>query len=86
MANHKSAEKRIRQNSKRRLANRYYNKTTRNLIRDLRATDTEAEAKTALPKVIALLDKLAKRGNIHKNKAANLKSKLTKRVSAQKAK
>ena len=86
MANHKSAEKRIRQNSKRRLANRYYSKTTRNLIRDLRATDKQAEAKAALPKVIALLDKLAKRGNIHKNKAANLKSKLTKRVSGLKKK
>ena len=82
MANHKSAEKRIRQNSKRRLANRYYSKTTRNLIRDLRATGTKEEASKALPKVVALLDKLAKRGNIHKNKASNLKSKLTRRVSA----
>jgi len=84
MANHKSAEKRIRQNSKRRLANRYYSKTTRNLIRDLRATGTKEEASKALPKVVALLDKLAKRGNIHKNKASNLKSKLTRRVSALK--
>lgn len=84
MANHKSAEKRIRQNSKRRLANRYYGKTTRNLIRDLRATDKQAEAKAAFPKVASLLDKLAKRGNIHKNKASNLKSKLAKRVAGLK--
>ena len=48
MANHKSAEKRIRQNSKRRLSNRYYQKTSRNLIRDLRATDKKAEAEKAL--------------------------------------
>ena len=82
MANHKSAEKRIRQTAKRRLANRYYSKTVRNMIRDLRANTEQAEAQKALPKVIALLDKLAKRGNIHKNKSANLKSKLTKRVAA----
>ena len=84
MANHKSAVKRIRQNTKRRLANRYFGKTTRNLIRDFRATDVKADAQTALPKVIALLDKLAKRGNIHKNKASNLKSKLTKRIAGLK--
>jgi small subunit ribosomal protein S20 len=84
MANHISAEQRIRQNSKRRLANRYYSKTSRNLIRDLRATGTKQEATAALPKVIALLDKLAKRGNIHQNKAANLKSKLMKRVAGLK--
>ena len=84
MANHISAEKRIRQNIKRRLANRYYSKTSRNLIRDLRATDKQDEAKKALPKVVALLDKLAKRGNIHKNKAANLKSKLMRKVQSLK--
>jgi small subunit ribosomal protein S20 len=84
MANHISAEKRIRQNSKRRLANRYYAKTSRNLIRDLRATDKKADAQKALPKVVALLDKLAKRGNIHKNKASNLKSKLMRRVGSLK--
>lgn len=84
MANHKSAEKRIRQNSKRRLANRYYSKTARNLIRGLRSEAKKAEAQKALPKVVALIDKLAKRGNIHKNKASNLKSKLMKRVGGLK--
>lgn len=84
MANHVSAEKRIRQISKRRLANRYYSKTVRNLIRDLRATTDTSAAKAALPKVVSLLDKLAKRGNIHKNKASNLKSKLMKKVLALK--
>ncbi|MBS1686922.1 MAG: 30S ribosomal protein S20 [Bacteroidetes bacterium] len=84
MANHKSAEKRIRQNSKRRLANRYFGKTTRNLIRDFRAADKKADAQKSLPKVVSLLDKLAKRGNIHKNKASNLKSKLMKRIAGLK--
>lgn len=80
MANHKSAEKRARQAAKRRLFNRYYAKTTRNAIRDIRNEKDEAAARQALPKVISLLDKLAKRGYIHKNKAANLKSGLMKKV------
>lgn len=83
MANHKSAEKRARQAAKRRLFNRYYAKTTRNAIRDIRNEKDEAAARQALPKVISLLDKLAKRGYIHKNKAANLKSGLMKKVLGQ---
>lgn len=83
MANHKSAEKRARQAAKRRLFNRYYAKTTRNAIRDIRGEKKEVEAKKALPKVLSLLDKLAKRGYIHKNKAGNLKSGLMKRVLAK---
>ncbi|MCW5909269.1 MAG: 30S ribosomal protein S20 [Chitinophagales bacterium] len=83
MANHKSAEKRARQAAKRRLFNRYYAKTTRNAIRDIRGEKNETEAKKALPKVLSLLDKLAKRGYIHKNKAGNLKSGLMKRVLAK---
>lgn len=82
MAHHKSAMKRIRQTAKRRLFNRYHAKTTRNAIRDIRAEKKGGEAKTALPKVAQLIDKLAKRGYIHKNKAANLKSSLAKRVNS----
>ena len=82
MANHKSSEKRIRQTAKRRLANRYYAKTTRNAIRGLRAEKKQEEAKTALPKVLSLIDKLANRGYIHKYKAGNLKSGLAKKVAA----
>lgn len=82
MAHHKSAQKRIRQTAKRRLENRYYAKTTRNAIRDLRAEKKGDAAKKALPEVVALIDKLAKRGYIHKNKASNLKSGLAKRVAA----
>ena len=81
MANHKSAIKRIRQTEKRRLHNRYYAKTTRNAVRKLRATKDKDEAVTLLPKVSSMLDKLAKRNVIHKNKAGNLKSKLAKLVN-----
>ncbi len=81
MANHKSSLKRIRQSEKRRLHNKYYAKTTRNAVRDLRNEESKEEATAMLPKVSALLDKLAKRNVIHKNKAANLKSELTLHVN-----
>ncbi len=74
MANHAHAEKRYRQSEKRRLHNRYYAKTTRNAIRALRNTTEKAEAEANAPKVYSMIDKLAKIGVIHKNKAANLKS------------
>jgi small subunit ribosomal protein S20 len=76
MANHKSSVKRIRQTEKRKLHNRYYAKTARTAVRKLRATTEKGEATELYPKVSAMLDKLAKRNIIHKNKAANLKSKL----------
>ena len=82
MANHKSALKRIRQSETKRLLNRYQYKTVRNAVRILRATTIKKEAIALLPKVVAMLDKLSKRNIIHKNKAANLKSKLTKHVNA----
>jgi small subunit ribosomal protein S20 len=82
MANHKSAKKRIRANNSRRLRNRYYAKTTRNAVRKLRMTTDKGEAQEKLPKVISLLDKLAKKNVIHKNKASNLKSKLSRHVNS----
>ena len=82
MANHKATKKDVRQSAKRRERNRYYGKTTRNAIRDLKALTDKAAAGEKMPDVISMIDKLAKRGVIHKNKANNLKSKLTKRVSA----
>ena len=82
MANHKSAIKRIRSNNAKRLRNRYVHKTTRNAIRKLRATTDKKEATTLLPKVSSMIDKLAKRNIIHKSKANNLKSKLTRFVNA----
>ncbi len=81
MANHSATKKDVRQSSKRNERNRYYGKTTRNAIRDLKASDKAAATKE-LPNVASMIDKLAKRGTIHKNKAANLKSKLVKRVNA----
>jgi len=82
MANHSATKKDVRQSAKRNERNRYYGKTTRNAIRDLKASDKAAATKE-LPKVASMIDKLAKRGTIHKNKAANLKSKLARRVNAQ---
>src|SRR5205085_8585123 len=66
MANHKATKKDVRQATKRRDRNRYYGKTTRNAIRDLKATDGTAYGE-ALPNVVSMIDKLAKRGIIHKN-------------------
>jgi len=81
MATHQSAIKRIRQNEKRRRHNKYYAKTARNAIKKLRNSENTKEAKDLLPKVVSMLDKLAKRNIIHSNKAANLKSKLTRHVN-----
>lgn len=82
MANHKSSIKRIRANATKRLRNRYQAKTTRNVIKKLRSTTVKAEAVELLPTVISMLDRLAKKNVIHKNKASNNKSKLTKFVNA----
>ena len=82
MANHKSALKRIRSNEAKRLRNKYQHKTARNAVRDLRTSEDKKEAEGKLNTVISMLDKLAKKNIIHKNKAANLKSQLTKHVSA----
>ena len=81
MANHQSSIKRIRQTEKRKLHNRYYAKTARNAVRKLRSLENKAEASELLKKVSSMLDKLAKKNVIHKNKAANLKSKLTLKVN-----
>jgi len=82
MANHKSAIKRIRQSEKRRLFNKYYHKTARNAVRKLKSLTTKKDVLEFFPKVVAMLDKLAKRRIIHKNKAANIKSKLAKHVNS----
>lgn len=82
MANHKATKKDVRQADKRRDRNRYYGKTTRNAIRDLKEIKVQKEAGDKLPEVAAMIDKLAKKGVIHKNKAANLKSKLARKINA----
>ncbi len=81
MANHKSAEKRIRQIKSRRLTNRYTSRTTRNAVRKLRSLTSQDEAKEMYPRICSMLDKLAKKNVIHKNKANNLKSKLAAHIS-----
>jgi len=82
MANHKSSIKRIRQTESKKVHNRFQAKTTRTHLKRLRTTTDKKEANELLPKVVSMLDKLAKRNVIHKNKAANLKSKLTKKVKS----
>jgi small subunit ribosomal protein S20 len=82
MANHKATKKDVRQAAKRRDRNRYHGKTTRNAIRDLKENKEKKAFDESLPNVAAMIDKLAKRGVIHKNKAANLKSKLAKKSNA----
>ena len=82
MANHKATRKDVRQSEKRRERNRYYGKTTRNAIRALLELKTKAEAQSELSKVMSMIDKLAKRNVIHKNKASNLKSGIANRINA----
>ena len=80
MANHKSALKRIRSNETKRQRNRFQHKTTRNAIRDFKALEKKKEAEKQFPLVVSMIDKLAKNNIIHENKAANLKSKITKHL------
>lgn len=82
MANHKSALKRIRANEAKRLRNRFQHKTTRTAVRKLRATHDKTVASDLFKTVASMLDKLARKSVIHKNKASNLKSKLSKHVNA----
>ncbi len=82
MANHSATKKSVRKNAKRNERNRYQGKTTRNAIRDFKVIDNKAAATEKMPDIASKIDKLAKRGIIHKNKAANLKSKLTRSIEA----
>lgn len=82
MANHQSAKKRARQDEKKRLHNRFFKKTTRSSIAKLREIEEKSDAEKFLPKVIQMIDKLVKKNQWHANKAANLKSKLTKHVNS----
>lgn len=82
MANHKSSKKRIRQTEVKKARNKYYHKTARNAVKALRNTAEKEAALTLLPKVTAMLDKLAKNNVIHKNKAGNLKSSIQLHVNA----
>ncbi len=81
MANHKSSLKRIRSNETKRISNRYYAKTMRNALKAFRELSDKATASEKLPKMLSMIDKLAKKSVIHKNKAGNLKSKLMRKVN-----
>ncbi len=81
MANHKSALKRIRSNEAKRLRNKYQHKTARTFIKRLKTTTNKKQAEELLVQVTSMVDKLAKNNIIHKNKAGNIKSKLTKHVA-----
>ena len=81
MANHKSAEKRIRSNKTKQVQNKYHAKTMRNALKELRETTDKSKASAMVPKVSSMLDKLSKKNVIHKRKAANLKSSITKMVN-----
>jgi len=82
MANHKSALKRIRKTEAKRLHNKYYAKTMRNALKKLRNSSDKTEVEEMLPKVSSMVDKLAKKNIIHKNKAANLKSSMQKHANS----
>lgn len=82
MPQHKSAEKRVRQNEKRRIRNRYQKVRMRTLVKQLEDTEDKAEAETLLNEVKAQLDRLATKRIITPNKAAHLKSRLEKQVNA----
>ncbi|GAO30068.1 30S ribosomal protein S20 [Geofilum rubicundum] len=81
MANHQSAKKRARQGEARKVTNKYYAKTARNAVKSLRDTTDKEAASTLYPKVVSMIDKLAKKNLIHKNKASNLKASLAKHIN-----
>lgn len=86
MANHKSSEKRIRSAKSRQILNKFQGKTVRNAIKKARTATDQEELTKKLPDIVSMIDKLAKKNVIHKNKAANIKSKLMKKASAAKSK
>ena len=82
MPHHKSCVKRLKQASKANERNRFYRATLRTEIKKIRSMSDKAEAQEQLKVVYSTLDKLVKKGLIHKNKSANQKSKLSKFVAA----
>jgi|TARA_B100000795_G_scaffold268890_1_gene256803 small subunit ribosomal protein S20 len=82
MANHASAKKRIRQTETKRIRNKYFHKTMRNALREIRENEDKKSAEAAFPVLTTLIDKVAKMNIIHKNKAANLKSGIAKKIAS----
>ena len=81
MAQHKSAEKRIRSSARRKTRNTEQKSEMKTKIKSVRSEEDKTKAEAILKKTVKLLDKLAGKNVIHSNKAANQKSKLTKIVS-----
>ncbi len=81
MANHKSSKTRIRNSERKRVRNRYQKVTERNSIKALKELKDKKEAAEMLKKVVTMIDRLAKKNILHKNKASNLKSQLAKHVN-----
>jgi small subunit ribosomal protein S20 len=84
MANHKSSEKRIRQTETKKTHNRYFAKTMRNALKEFRSLKEKEKVGEEMPKLVAMIDKLATKAIIHKNKASNLKSGVVKHYNAMK--
>jgi small subunit ribosomal protein S20 len=84
MANHKSSEKRIRQTETKNTHNRYFAKTMRNALKEFRSLKEKEKASEEMPKLVAMIDKLATKDIIHKNKASNLKSGVVKHYNSMK--
>lgn len=82
MAQHKSALKRNRQSEQAQLRNRAYKSQLKTAIKKLRSLENKEEAEVAYKSVTSLLDKLACKGVIHQNNAANKKSKLANFVAS----
>ncbi len=82
MAHSKSAKKRIRQSEKARLRNRHYRSTMKTFIKRVRTASDKPAAEKELRTTVSLLDKLVSKGVIHRNKAANKKSRLTRYVNS----
>ncbi len=84
MPNHKSSEKRVRQNEKRRMINRAHRTKVRTYIKKLRAAldgGKNEDIQKALPETISVIDKSVQKGVLHKNAAARYKSRLTTRAN-----
>jgi small subunit ribosomal protein S20 len=85
MANHKSAEKRVRQNAKRNLINRSNRSKLRTQIKNLRTAVTAADKTVTtelLGPTVSLIDKAVNKGVLHKNTAARYKARLTKKANS----
>jgi small subunit ribosomal protein S20 len=81
MPQHKSSEKRVRTSEKKKEINKAYKTKLKNVIKNVRDQKDKESAEKSFQKAASVIDKIASKGVIHKNKAANQKSKLAKVVN-----